>query len=100
GLSGEAQVGWLDALDDDLENIEAALAWSLGDPDRAAPALEAVNGLTNYWMARGTRRAQGTRWLEATAAAATGLDVAARTEALMNAVLLAIWSDLDAASAL
>jgi predicted ATPase/class 3 adenylate cyclase len=100
GLSGEAQVGWLDALDDDLENIEAALAWSLGDPDRAALALEAVNGLTNYWMARGTRRAQGTRWLEATAAAATGLDVAARTEALMNAVLLAMWSDLAAASAL
>ena len=100
GLSGEDQVGWLDALDDDLENIEAGLAWSLGDPERAARALDAVNGLTNYWMARGTHRTQGTRWSEATAAAATGLDVATRTEALMNAVLLVMWSDLDAAAAL
>jgi len=100
GLSGEDQVRWLDALDDDLENIEAGFAWSLDDPERAARALDAVIGLNNYWMARGTRRAQGTRWSEAIAAAATGLDVGARTEALMNAVLLVVWSDLDAASAL
>jgi predicted ATPase len=99
-LSGEDQVRWLDALDDDLENIEAGFAWSLDDPGRAARALDAVIGLNNYWMARGTRRAQGTRWSEAIAAAATGLEVGARTEALMNAVLLVIWSDLDAASAL
>jgi non-specific serine/threonine protein kinase len=98
GLAGPAQVHWFDALDDDLDNIEAALEWSLGDPTRAADALEAVLGLYGYWVARGTHRFQGVRWSEATATAATNLEPATRTQALMNGSLLLLFNDLGAAA--
>ncbi len=90
GLAGSEQVHWLDTLDDDLDNIETALEWSLGDAGRAADALKAVLGLYGYWLARGTHRLQGIRWSEATAAAATTLDPATRTQALMNGALLVV----------
>lgn len=97
GLIGESQVQWLNALDYDLDNLEAAFEWSLGDPGRAGRAMDAVSALANYWMARGTHRVPGTRWAEATAMAATEVDPATRTQALMNAVFLVMWSDLGGA---
>ena len=100
GLAGSTQVQWLDALDQDLDNIEMALDWSLGDPARAADALNAVVALFPYWLARGIRRPQGIRWSEATAMKATNLDRAARTRALVNGVLLVMWSDLAAGARL
>jgi predicted ATPase len=100
GLAGSEQVEWLNALDHDLDNIETALEWSLGDAGRAAEALQAVLGLYGYWLARGTHRLQGIHWSEATAAAATSLDPAARTQALMNGALLVMFNDLASAGAL
>ena len=52
----------LSTLDDDLDNLDEALAWSALDPLRAERALPVVLGLFNYWMARGTRRSHGVRW--------------------------------------
>jgi predicted ATPase len=100
GLAGPEQVRWLDALDEELDNIEAALGWSLRDAARAARSLHAVTRLYPFWLARGTRRLEGVKWSEATAAAAVELDGEARTGALLSAVLLVVWSDLDAADAL
>ena len=100
GLAGPEQIHWLDALDDDLDNIEAALEWSVSDPTRAAEASDAVLGLYGYWIARGTHRLHGVHWSEATATAATNLEPADRSKALMNGALLVMWSDLDAASEL
>ena len=94
GLAAADQVRWLDTLADELDNLEAALSWSLTEPVRAARSLPAISGLGPFWLARGIRRTQGVKWLQVTAAAAINLDVAARTEALLNAVLLVIWNDL------
>lgn len=91
---------WLNALDDDLDNIEAALSWSMITPERAAEALTVVRGLESYWMARGVRRQHGVRWLTAAADRATTVGTAARVEALLGAVLLVMWSDLEAARVL
>ncbi|MCA1825036.1 MAG: hypothetical protein LC640_12440, partial [Frankia sp.] len=98
GLGGEQQASWLDALGRDLDNLESAFAFSVQDPGHAARALDAVLGLSNFWLARGIRRAQGTRWCQATAAAAVERDVASRTQALLTAVLLTVWSDPAAAA--
>src|SRR5205085_290528 len=67
GLTGTSQVQWLNALDYDLDNLEAAFEWSLDNPGRAGRAMDAVSALSSYWMARGTHRVPGTRWAEATA---------------------------------
>ena len=100
GLTGASQVQWLNGLDYDLDNLEAAFEWSLDNPGRAGRAMDAVSALSNYWMARGTHRVPGTRWAEATATAATEVDQATRTQALMNGILLVMWSDVGAAMSL
>jgi hypothetical protein len=100
GLTGTSQVQWLNSLDYDLDNLEAAFEWSLEDPDRAGRAIDAVAALSVYWMARGTHRVPGTRWGEATATAATNVDRATRTQAIMNGIVLVMWSDVGAAASL
>ena len=95
-LHGPDQPAWLDRLDDDLDNLEAALAWSIEDPVRAGRALRVVLGLYPYWLARGTRRSQGIHWTKAAAAAATKTDIATRVKSLLDSVSLLMWSDLDA----
>jgi hypothetical protein len=87
-------------LDDDLENIEAALDWSMSTPEGAAEALTVVRSLERYWMARGVRRAHGIRWSTVAAERATTVSTAARVEGLLGAVLLLVWSDLPAARTL
>jgi predicted ATPase/DNA-binding CsgD family transcriptional regulator len=96
GFHGSEQARWIDRLDADLDNLEAALAWSLDDPGRAGRALDAVVLLHPYWLARGTRRLIGAGWSEATAAAATKRPLAQRVRGLMTAVSLVMWSDLEA----
>jgi non-specific serine/threonine protein kinase len=91
---------WLDALDEELENIEAALDWSMRTPEGAAEALTVVRSLERYWMARGVRRAHGVRWSTLAAERATTVECAARVEGLLGAVLLMMWSDLSAAGEL
>jgi hypothetical protein len=91
---------WLLLLDDDLDNLDEALAWSALDPTRAQRALPFVNGLFNYWMARGTRRAHGVRWCSTLANAATSMDPATRAEAYLHACFLALNSDLASGEAL
>jgi predicted ATPase/DNA-binding CsgD family transcriptional regulator len=100
GLTGTSQVQWLNSLDHDLDNLEAAFEWSLEDADRAGRAIDAVAALSAYWMARGTHRVPGTRWAEATASAATNVDRATRTQAILNGIVLVMWSDVAAATSL
>ena len=100
GLSCGVVPDWLDRLDDDLDNMEAALDWSMRAPDRAAEALVVVRSLEHYWMARGVRRAHGVRWSTEAAEHATTVAPAVRVEGLLGAVLLVMWSDLTAARTL
>lgn len=60
-------IKWLRRLDSDYDNLRAALAWCLGEPDRGAdPALgqQLVGSLGEYWWTRGLAD-EGRRWIEA-----------------------------------
>jgi predicted ATPase len=98
GSQGTDQARQFETLDQELPNIEWALEWSLGSPERAARAMAAVQGTRDYWLAGGVRRQAGLRWLEATTQAATTVDDAARTRTLLDGVFMLALDDLDAAS--
>ncbi len=77
GLRGELQPDWLARLDDEHENLRAALSWLLTTPEQedappgAAPAsqanreraLELVGALWRFWTTRGHLQ-EGRRWVE------------------------------------
>ena len=100
GLSCGVLPTWLDALDADLDNMEAALECSFETAAGAAEALTVIRSLEHYWMARGVRRALGVRWSTMAAERAVDVAPAARVDSLLGAVLLVIWSDLHAAQVL
>jgi len=98
GSQGADQARWFATLDEELPNVEWALEWSLGAPERAARAMAAVQGMRDYWLAGGVRRPVALRWLLATTQAATAADEAARTRTLLDGVFMLALDDLDAAS--
>jgi predicted ATPase/class 3 adenylate cyclase len=53
-LRGRDQVAWLDRLESDHDNLRAALATSLADPDGPTAAMRLVVALKEYWLARGS----------------------------------------------
>jgi predicted ATPase/DNA-binding CsgD family transcriptional regulator/tetratricopeptide (TPR) repeat protein len=52
-LRGSGQVGWLDRLEVEFDNIRAALAFSGADPDGADPGLRLAAGLLWFCNMRG-----------------------------------------------
>jgi predicted ATPase len=62
GLSGPAQVEWLDRVREDLESYRSALTWLIerGRPDEAS---QIAWSLMLFWMIRG-HAAEGLRWYE------------------------------------
>ncbi len=98
GLRGERQASSLDDLDEEYDNVEAALEWSATDSNRAALALDAIQALYAFWLARGTRRAQGVHWTMAIAEAAVGVPPAVRVRAMALANVIIGQSDLAAAA--
>jgi DNA-binding NarL/FixJ family response regulator len=85
-LSGDDQRRWLDRLDDQLNNLRAALQWAIAS---AAPLAMRLSGaLQRFWYARSYLR-EGIGWLEAALAAdqmAVGVE---RLKTLRGAALLA-----------
>ncbi|MGO8960929.1 MAG: adenylate/guanylate cyclase domain-containing protein [Streptosporangiaceae bacterium] len=63
-LVARDQVGWLDRLDLEVDNLRAAIAYSLQQPD-PAPGIRLVGSLRTFWKARGhaTEGAQALRAL-------------------------------------
>jgi predicted ATPase/DNA-binding CsgD family transcriptional regulator len=62
-LTGE-QAQWLQRLEDDHDNLRAALTWSLQDAEGDAEIGVRLAGLLNmFWLARGQLR-EGSHWLE------------------------------------
>jgi predicted ATPase/DNA-binding SARP family transcriptional activator len=97
-LRGDQHVSSFEVLDEEHDNLEAALEWSATDPDRAAVALDAIQALYHFWLARGTRRAQGVHWTMAIAQAAVSVPPADRVRAMARANVIIGQSDLAAAA--
>ncbi len=98
GLRSEGQAQSLDILDEDYDNVETALEWSATDPDRATLACRTIQVLYDFWLARGTRRAQGVHWTMAIAEAAVGVPSAQRVRMMAYANVIIGQSDLTAAA--
>jgi predicted ATPase len=66
-LEGPAQTDWLNALEEDHDNLRAALEWCFGAGD-AALGAHLVGSLWRFWYMRG-HVAEGVRWTERALAA-------------------------------
>jgi len=85
-LSGDDQRRWLDRLDDEHNNLRAALQWAIA---HATPIAVRLSGaLQRFWYARSYLR-EGLGWLEAALDAAGMVPDTERLKALRGAALLA-----------
>jgi DNA-binding CsgD family transcriptional regulator len=92
-LHGHEQLSQMARLEEDQDNLRAALAWSLAEPGRAAFALRLVGALHWFWFLR-DHFSEGRRWLAAALAAAQAEPpTPARVKALAAEGLLAIHQD-------
>jgi predicted ATPase/transcriptional regulator with XRE-family HTH domain len=93
-LRTSAQGTWLDQLEEDIENLRAALSWALGSSptdnvvDQIGDGLRLAAALRWFWFTRG-RPAEGRAWLERGLAVANGVPHAVRGRALDTAAALA-----------
>jgi tetratricopeptide (TPR) repeat protein len=92
GLSGADHARWLRRLDADLDNLRAALLWSV-ENDEVELGLRLAAALERFWEARG-HAAELRRWFEAALPAADGvaLDVQASAQ-LVSGRLTMLLSD-------
>jgi predicted ATPase len=70
GLRGPHQLEWLERLDDERDNMRAALAWAL-QAGEAELGLGIAWSLWRFWQLR-NRMQEGRRWLEELLALGTG----------------------------
>ena len=86
-LLGPRQAAWLARLDEEHENLRAALGWARAH-GQAAVALRLTGALGRYWEMRGQYEA-GRRWLEMALTTSSVAPVDLRAKALDAAGLLA-----------
>ena len=89
-LKGPDQSSWLDRLEAEMDNLRAALGWSLDRGD-VEVALRMVAELWWFWYKRGHLN-EGRRWLEEAlgkSVSPTGAPTPARAEALNGAGVMA-----------
>ncbi len=97
---GPEPVDWLRRLDDDHEDVRAALEWCLDQAGEARPGLRIAAGLWRYWEIRG-HLSEGRAWLERMLEAVGEETSALRADALTGAANLAFMQgDLRAAATL
>ncbi len=88
---GAQQAQWLSRLEAEHDNLRAALAFSLAEPEGAETALGMCGALYLFWVHRGHHR-EGYRWCEATIALnADRGATAAGAKALLGAGTLATY---------
>ncbi|MCW5935765.1 MAG: tetratricopeptide repeat protein [Fimbriimonadaceae bacterium] len=86
-LKGAGQAEWLNRLEQEHDNLRAALEWSTGEAD-PAQALRLCGALWRFWMARG-HFTEGRNWCRQALALASGEGPdPARAEALNGAGVL------------
>jgi predicted ATPase/class 3 adenylate cyclase len=88
-LYSEEQATWFDRLDAELDNIRAALEWSLGG-EEAERGLRLAAALWWFWGVR-AHGIEGREWLERALAMSSGVPVSARAKALYGAGLGALF---------
>jgi predicted ATPase/transcriptional regulator with XRE-family HTH domain len=95
-LRGPDQVTLLDRLEQELDNIRAALAFSLREPGMAEKGLRLAVALRWFWNNRSLQR-EGADWLESLLAACPlnelswPIGAAARASALTNCAFMRLW---------
>jgi predicted ATPase/DNA-binding XRE family transcriptional regulator len=62
-MAGPDLEGWLGRLDEELDNLRAALAWSTTGGSRPETGLWLAEALREFWFMRG-HVSEGRRWLE------------------------------------
>jgi predicted ATPase/class 3 adenylate cyclase len=96
-VEGEQQPAWLDRLEEEHDNIRAALSWSLGQGQDAELALRMGAALGEFWYLRG-HFSEARRWLEEALANSSPAPTAARARSLQRVSWLAfLQGDLDRA---
>jgi predicted ATPase/class 3 adenylate cyclase len=63
GLTGAQQRQWLSCLESELDNLRAALNWSIESLADGSTSLQFAAALWRFWEARG-HLAEGRRWLD------------------------------------
>ena len=91
-LKGPEQGSFLDLLEDEHDNLRAALAWAL-EGGATGDGLQLAVTLSRFWLVRGYL-SEGRRWLELLLAAAPDADPSDRAKALIAASTLA-WHQGD-----
>ncbi|WP_329117129.1 ATP-binding protein [Streptomyces sp. NBC_01465] len=61
GWFGPAQIAWMHRLDREIDNLRAAMEWSLSTPGEEAGAVAVSGALTGLWIGMG-RALEGSRW--------------------------------------
>jgi tetratricopeptide (TPR) repeat protein len=98
-LTGAQQKRWLDQLEQEHDNVRAALQWIL-DHDEKERALDFCAALGEFWINH-SHFSEGLRWMDAALAQSRHLDVPVRARVLYHAGTLAFQqSDLVRARAL
>jgi predicted ATPase len=98
-LSGPDQAAWLRRLEQEHDNLRAALDWALTSSD-GETAARLTGALGRFWSTRG-HWSEGRQWLAAALASGAGAPAAARAKAPRAAGTLALsQADFPAARAL
>jgi predicted ATPase/DNA-binding XRE family transcriptional regulator len=100
GLRVAEQGEWLARLEQEHDNLRAALAWSHARAETSEVALRLAGTLAWFWYVHG-HFAEGRPWLDRTLARSDGTSAAVRAKALAGAGLLALrQADYEQASVL
>lgn len=95
-LRGAEQAEWLDRLTREIDNLRAALAWSVDPVDR----LRLATSLWRYWIYRGNA-AEGRSWIEGALAHQPNAPTTLMLKALNGAGVLAqVQKDFEGARSL
>jgi tetratricopeptide (TPR) repeat protein len=86
-LYGAEQATWFDLLHSELDNIRAALEWSLGG-EEAEMGLRLAAALWYFWRVR-AYWSEGREWLERALAMSSGASTPARAKALYGSGVIA-----------
>ena len=87
-LWGPRQVGWLDRLEEERDNLRAALAWSI-ERDEHEPGLRLAWALWRFWQLR-SHPSEGRSWLKQLLARSDVAPPRSRAKALLIAGDLAL----------